>query len=265
MAFEEMKQAQATIWGMGQFELLAATLAPVHDDLIERLGVRPGEDWLDVATGTGAVAVRAARRGASVTGQDLAPGLIETAARLAAEEGLDIDFEVGDVEQLGYPDESFDVISSAQGAIFGPDHAAVARELTRVCRTGGRVGLTAWRPGGSFEKSFAMLGRFMPPPPEGAGSPFDWGRRDYVSRLLGDAFELEFFDGVSPQEGESAEQLWELFSVAMGPLQMLLQSGDEQRLREIHDAFIEFYADYTLPDGSISQPREYVVIVGQKR
>src|SRR5947209_2675969 len=138
MAFEGLKERQAAVWGGGRFELLAATVGDVHDDLVDRLDARPGEQWLDVATGTGAVAVRAARRGASVTAQDLAPGLIETARRLAAEEGVDVKFDVGDVEQLPYGDGSFDVISSAQGAIFAPDHRAMAGQLARVCRPGGR-------------------------------------------------------------------------------------------------------------------------------
>ncbi len=265
MAFEALKEMQATMWGQGQFELMAATLAPVHDDLVQRLGVKPGEAWLDVATGTGAVAVRAARQGAKVSGQDIAPAQIDMAKRLADAEELDIEFEVGDVEQLRYPDASFDVISSAQGAILGPDHPAVARELARVCRGGGRIGLTAWRPGGSIEKSFRMLGRFQPPPPEGAGSPCDWGRREHVTGLLGDEFELEFFDGESPQLADSPEELWDLFLASMGPLRLLLAASDDARRQEIHDSFIDFYRDYTLKDGSVSQPREYVVIIGHKR
>ncbi len=264
MAFEEMKQAQAKIWSMGKFELMAETLAPVHEDLVGRLGVNEGERWLDVATGTGAVAMLAARRGADVSAQDLSPGLIETARRLAAADGLEIDFSIGDCEQMPFEDRSFDAVSSGQGAIFGPDHKAVAGELTRLCRPGGRVGLTAWRPGGSIERSFAMLGRFGPPPPEGAGNPFDWGRREYVRETLGDAFELEFHDGDSPQRADSPEALWELFTVAMGPIKMLLASSDEARIKEVHDAFIEFYSQFVIDDGTVRQPREYVVIVGRR-
>lgn len=265
MAFEQLKERQAAAWGGAQFELLADTAADIHDDLVDRLGVSRGERWLDVATGTGAVAIRAARRGAEVTGQDLAAGLIETAARLAATEDLQIDFEVGDAEQLPYPDASFDVVSSAQGAIFAPDHHAVARELARVCRAGGRLGLTAWRPGGAIEQSLGLMADFLPPPPEGAGSPIDWGRREYAERQLGESFELEFFDGESPQEAESPEALWELLVTALGPMNALSKSLPEDRLRELHDKTVAFYSGYLDDQGRVSSPREYVVIVGRRR
>ncbi|MGZ4172927.1 MAG: class I SAM-dependent methyltransferase [Solirubrobacteraceae bacterium] len=114
--------------------MLAESAAGIHEDLIGRLGVEAGEHWLDLATGTGAVALRAARRGANVTGQDLAEALIETARGLAGEQGVAVTFEVGDCEQLPYDDASVDVVSSAQGAMFAPDHEAVAKELARVCR-----------------------------------------------------------------------------------------------------------------------------------
>lgn len=88
------------------------------DELVARLAPSPGERWLDLATGTGAVALRAARAGAEVTGLDLAPQLIETAKRLAAEEGRRLRFDVGDAERLPYADAYFDVVSSAHGIVL---------------------------------------------------------------------------------------------------------------------------------------------------
>ncbi|MGA2009785.1 MAG: methyltransferase domain-containing protein [Solirubrobacteraceae bacterium] len=264
MAFEELKARQAAAWGGAPFERLAATAADIHENLIDRLGVHPGEDWLDLATGTGAVALRAAAKGARVTGQDLAQGLIDTAIRLAAEQGVEVRFDVGDCEALPYGDAAFDVICSAQGAVFAPDHHAVAEELTRVCRSDGRIGLTAWRPGGEIERFFRLLGRFQPPPPDGAGAPLDWGRPEYVESLLGKAFALEFFDDESPQLAESPEDMWDLFVTAFGPVKALAASLDEDRRRDLRDAFVEFYGGYLLDDGSVSSPREYVVIIGRR-
>ena len=163
MAFEALKQQQAAAWGSAPFENVAAELANVHDHLVRELDPQPGETWLDVGTGTGAVASRAARAGAAVTGSDLAPALIETAKRLAAEEGLEITYEVGDAEELPYGNADFDVVSSSFGAIFAPDHKAVARELARVTRPGGRLGLTAWDPTGGGADFFKIMGRFRPP------------------------------------------------------------------------------------------------------
>jgi ubiquinone/menaquinone biosynthesis C-methylase UbiE len=104
-ALAELKADQARIWGSASWQQIAERQRfPVHGELIARLGPRRGERWLDLATGTGAVVLRAARAGARVTGQDLAPELIETARDLAAKEGLSVDFDVGDAERLDYPD-----------------------------------------------------------------------------------------------------------------------------------------------------------------
>ena len=136
MAFEELKERQGVMWGSAPFENYV-WLAEMHDDLVERLDPKPGERWLDVATGTGEVAFRAAEAGAEVTASDLASDLIETAKQLGAERGLDIDFHVADCERLPYEDASFDVVSSTVGIMFSPDHSASARELARVTRPGG--------------------------------------------------------------------------------------------------------------------------------
>ena len=165
MAFDTLKARQAQAYSSAPFEQLADSAADIHDHLVDALGVSPGERWLDLATGTGAVAFRAVRRGAQVTGQDLASGLITTARRLASQQGVTVRFEVGDCEALPYPDASFDVLSSAQGAVFAPDHAAVAAELARVSRPGGRIGLTAWRPGGAIAAYFQLQARFQAAPP----------------------------------------------------------------------------------------------------
>jgi ubiquinone/menaquinone biosynthesis C-methylase UbiE len=99
-ALAEWKADQGRVWGAASWQEIAeGTMSPVHDALVARLGPRPGDRWLDLATGTGAVALRAARAGAEVTGLDLAPGLIEAAKRLATERRLTLRFDVGDVER----------------------------------------------------------------------------------------------------------------------------------------------------------------------
>ena len=106
-----------------------------------------------------------------VTGSDLSPTLVETAQQQARKLGLDVRLEVADCQALHYADASFDVVSSSVGVIFAPDHARLAAELTRVCKPGGRVGLTAWRRDSGVGDIFAEMAKFMPPPPEGAGRP----------------------------------------------------------------------------------------------
>jgi ubiquinone/menaquinone biosynthesis C-methylase UbiE len=134
------------VWSVGSYERIAERLAPVQDQLAARLEIESGEEVLDLATGTGELAARAARRGAVVTAIDIAEPMLEKARRLAEDQRLDVRFDLGDVEYLPYEDASFDVVVSNFGAIFAPDHANVAAELARVTRQGGRLGLTAWKP-----------------------------------------------------------------------------------------------------------------------
>ena len=158
-----------------------------------------------------------ARAGAEVTGLDLAPGLIETAKRLATERRLTVRFDVGDVERLPYGDASFGIAaSSAHGVVFAVDHVAVAAELARVCRPGGRLGLPDWLPNPELQRLMERVGYTRP---DGAGRPgVDWARRDYATDLLGEHFELDFAEVVCPWTGESGEALWQLFLRADGSL-----------------------------------------------
>ena len=169
MAFEELKERHAAMWGAGPFEQIADTLAEMHDVLVAAVDAEPGDAWLDVGCGTGELAFRASATGADVTGCDLAPALVETARRQAAERRLEIPFEVADCENLPYADASFDIITSSVGAIFAPDHARVAAELARVCKPGGRLALSAWTTDGRIGDFFRVIASYSPPPVEGAG------------------------------------------------------------------------------------------------
>ena len=264
MPFEELKQRQSVMWGSAPFENLVDQIANIHDRLVAELAPEPGEKWLDVGTGTGAVAMRAARAGAKVTGSDLSPVLIETAKRLASEQGLEIEYEVGDAEQLPYADERYDVVSSSFGAMFAPDHAAVAHELARVTRPGGRIGLTTWDPDGGFGDFFRMVGSFQPPPPEGAGNPLEWGREEHASELLGNDFDLRFVHEQDAQVGESGEEIWQLFVSSFGPVKTLYDSLDDERREELHRAYVAHMEEYRR-NGGIEAPREYLITLGTRR
>ena len=211
---------------------------------------RPGETWLDVATGTGPLALRAAQAGASVVGVDLAPALIATARQLAAAAGLRIAYTVGDCERLTHPAASFDVVVSSFGTIFAPDHAAVAAELARVCRPGGRLGLAAWQPGGGAARMTEVVMAFQPGPPSpGAGNPFDWGREEYVRSRLHEAFELEFLPGESPQIAPSAEAVWDLYVTSAGPVKALADTLPSDRREALRQAFVALVDAHRDPRG----------------
>jgi SAM-dependent methyltransferase len=264
MAFEELKQRQGVMWGSAPFEEIARQIAVMHDDLVARLDPQPGQRWLDLGTGTGEVAFRAARAGAQVTASDLSPELIDTAKRQAAEQGLEIDFAVVDAEKTPYEDASFEVVSSSVGVIFAPDHRAIAGELARVTQPGGRIGLTAWRADVGVGEMFLAMKPFQPPPPEGAGSPFQWGDESYVEGLLGEAFELEFHEGDSPQTGDSGEQIWNDYVSWYGPSRALHDSLEPERRAELNRAMAEFFERFRGEDG-IHQSRPYIVILGRRR
>jgi SAM-dependent methyltransferase len=260
MPFEELKARQSVVWGSAPWENIAPFLAPVHEHLARVLPPRPGLRWLDVATGTGALALLAARRGADVTGVDLAPGLIETARRLAAEEGLAVRFEVGDAEALPVGDASFAAVSSAMGVIFAPDQATAARELARVCEPGGRIAFSAWREGAGF---FPVCSRYSPPLEPGQGDSMAWGSEEHAEKLLGNEFELEFEEGDAPIGAESGEAMWQLMSTSSGPFKARKASLEPERLEQFHREFVDFLEVHRV-DGAISLSAQYLVIAGTR-
>jgi SAM-dependent methyltransferase len=264
MAFEELKERQAKIWGAAPFEKVAGTIHDMHDDLVARLEPQGRERWADVACGTGEVAFRATRAGADVTGSDLAPVLIETAKTIAASEGLDLRLEVADCENLPYEDATFDVVSSSVGVIFAPDHARVASELARVCRPGGRLGITAWRGASGVGDLFRAMAPFAPPLPQGAGSPFQWGDEAYVEKMLGEWFDIRFHEGNSRYEGDDAGEMWTFFRDHYGPTFTVWSSLDEERRAELNQAMVDLLEESREGD-LIAQDRHYIVAIATRR
>jgi SAM-dependent methyltransferase len=263
MPFEELKERHAVVWGSGPYQGITETITDIHEAVIARLDPQPGQRLLDLACGTGAVAERAATTGADVVGVDIAPALIEQARQRAAERGLDIDYRVGDAEALEFEDESFDLVTSTCGVMFAPDHDAIARELVRVTKPGGRIALACWTPESGLAKLFAVMRPFQPAPPPGVGNQFDWGREDYVRDLLGGDFELEFVHGDSVLEADSGESVWQLFSNEYGPTKTLADSLDEEQREELHRAFVDLH-EASRVNGGIAFSRTYLLTLGTR-
>lgn len=264
MAFDELKAKHSVVWGSGPYERISEHLRVAHDHLLRVVEPREGEDWLDVATGTGEIATRAALGGANVTGLDLAPDLIERARSRAADAGAEVRLDVGDAEALPYEDASFDTVTSTFGVMFAPDHQAVASELARVCKPGGRLGLLTWHPTEGVAAFFKVMAPYQPPPPEGVGSPFAWGDRDHLAELLGDDFELRYEEGDAPQPGASGQELWELFSTSYGPTKALANSLDDERREALRSDWVAYFEQFRT-NGGVSQPRPYVLVIGSRR
>lgn len=258
MAYEALKERQSVMWGNGPFDRIAESLEDLHVSVADALGVRAGERALDLGCGTGRVAELLAPSGATIVGIDLAPGLIETAKERAAERGLDIDYRVGDCEQLEDADGSYDAVGSSVGIMFAPDHAAAASELARVTKPGGRIALANWTPGPGVQDLFKVMLPFQPAPPP--SSPFAWGEEETVTGLLGDAFELSFERRVNTVTYESTEAYWQDFSQNYGPTRSLYESlGD--RGEEMHQAWLQAFED----DRPYTQERPYLLVTGRRR
>ena len=174
------------MWAMGDYDRFArATVWPLGPILVDACGVTAGQRVLDVAAGTGNVAIRAALRGASVVASDLTPEHFVAGRRAASEAGAELEWIEGDAETLPFDAASFDVVTSCFGVMFAPNHQRVAAELVRVCRPGGTIGLMAFTPEGIGGEFFALLAPYLPPAPPGASPPLAWGDEGHVRALFG--------------------------------------------------------------------------------
>lgn len=182
--FNAIKQRQQATWASGDFAIIGTTLQIVGESLAEAVDVRAGERILDVAAGNGNATLAAARRFARVISTDYVPHLLEKGAVRAKAEGLDIQFQVADAEALPFENGSFDVVLSTFGAMFTPEPSKAARELIRVVRSGGRIGMANWTPEGFIGELFRVIAALVPPP-AGTQSPMLWGTEPRIVELFG--------------------------------------------------------------------------------
>ena len=180
-----VKARQQAMWASGDFSVIGVTLQIVGESLCEAVDLASGSRVLDVACGNGNAALAAARRFATVTGVDYVPALLRDGAGRARADGLDIDFREGDAEPLPFGDAQFDVALSTYGVMFAPDHAQAARELSRVVKPGGRIGLASWTPEGFIGQLLKTVGKHVPPP-AGVASPVLWGTEAHLGKLFPD-------------------------------------------------------------------------------
>jgi len=181
-----IKARQQKTWASGDYAVVASRIVLVSELLADAADLQAGWQVLDVACGNGNTTLAAARSGTHVLGIDYVPGLLEDGRGRAVAEGLDVEFRLGDAENLPVADGSFDAVLSVFGAMFAPDHQRAADEIVRAARPGATVGLASWTPDGFIGQMFGVITRHVPGPP-GVASPLLWGTEQHLSGLFGAA------------------------------------------------------------------------------
>jgi SAM-dependent methyltransferase len=264
---DTLKASHHVTWAAGDYAAIAELIdeiPPAH--LLERVGVEPGLAVLDVATGTGNVALRAAVAGADVVGLDLTPELFESARPRAEALGVDVDWVEGDAEELPFPDGGFDRVVSAFGIQFTPRHAVTASELVRVCKPGGAIGLCNWTPEGKVGELFSIMSRYLPPAPAYASPPPLWGDEAHVRELFADHdVELELERATTPFRFESAEHYVSFFETNYGPtVKARERLTAEGRWDDCRAEIVEMMERRNVArDGSLDVPAEYLLVVAR--
>jgi ubiquinone/menaquinone biosynthesis C-methylase UbiE len=238
--------------------------------VVTACGISPGQRVLDVAAGSGNVALRAAQAGADVVASDITPENLEAGRKEAEIVGVALEWVEADAQALPFGDEEFDVVTSSFGAIFAPDHQKVADELLRVCRPGGTICLTSFPPGGLAEEIFGVVAPYIPPPPPDALSPLLWGTEEHVRRLFGDGVDsLEMSRRMYIEKAPSPQEYVDLYKETFGPVVSVYEAlrDEPDRSARLDREFLEFaqQANRGVPDGWAEYPYEYVLVVARKR
>ncbi len=267
-----VKQATRWVWSRGDYHRFATALIwDLGAELVAAAGVRADQLVLDAACGSGSVALRAAAAGAKVTACDLTPENFPAGAREAARRGLTIDWVEADVEALPFPDGSFDVVCSSVGAMWAPDHRAVADELVRVCRQGGTIGLVTFAATGLIEQFLAVFEGFAPPPPPWAQSPIGWGEQKHVRRLFGDRVtDLTWSTGTYVERVAGGPVGYcDFYKQTFGPVVATYEglASEPERAAELDRRFLAFAegADRGRSGGDAELPFQYVLAIARRR
>jgi SAM-dependent methyltransferase len=261
---EPAKQVQRFIWSQGDYPELSSRHSDSATRLVAALSIEPGTKLLDVAAGDGNVAVAAALAGAIVTATDITPRMVELGRERTQREGQEIEWLEADAEQLPFDEGTFDVVSSAFGAMFAPRPEVAAAELMRVIRPEGMAGLTAWTPAG-FIGRFASTITSRLPVPAPLPAPTDWGVPEIATeRLSPYASDVSVSTEVVTLAHDSVDAGMDFMERANGPLiaaRTLLRDDYRELRAELTRLMEEFNH---AQDGSLRVAAEYLLIVARK-
>lgn len=269
MAANENTSQTRAMWAAGDYHRFAtSTVWELGPRLVEATGITAGHRVLDVACGSGNVAIRAAEAGARVVASDLTPENFEAGRAEARRRGVELDWIEADAEDLPFGDHEFDVVTSSFGAMFAPDHQRVADELLRVCRPGGTIGMLNFTPEGLAGEFFGTLGPYLPSPPPGALPPLLWGSEHHVRDLFGDRVAtLELTRDTYVERAASPREYVELYTQTFGPAIAVRDALADQPQRAA--AFEEDLRDFAAradsggADGSAEYRYEYLLVIAR--
>jgi SAM-dependent methyltransferase len=261
-----VKARQQATWASGDFAVIGVTLQSVGESLADAADVGAGERVLDVAAGNGNATLAAARRYAEVTSTDYVPHLLDKGRARASAEGLEVTFQAADAEQLPFADASFDVALSTFGVMFAPDHRQAARELRRVVRPGGRIGLANWTPEGFIGEVLRVVAKHVPPP-AGVASPMLWGTRAHLKELFGaDAADIRIERKNFDFRYRSPAHWIQVFREFYGPTHKAFLALDEAARGTMHRELEELLVRRNVGRANtLKVPGEYLEVVITRR
>lgn len=258
--YAAIKVRQNAAWAAGDYARIGTTLQIVGEELAEAMDLAPDSKVLDVAAGNGNATLAFARRWCKVTSTDYVEALLERSRDRAEAEGLNVTFRPADAEALPFADGSFDAVVSTFGVMFTPNQRQAARELLRVCRSGGRIGLANWTPESFIGRLFKTIGKHLTPP-AGVKSPAQWGSRAWIDETFaGHAVQIREKDFIFRYR--SPAHFVEFFRAYYGPVQKAFMALDQAGQAALDTDLHALVADLnTASNGSMRVPGRYAEIV----
>jgi ubiquinone/menaquinone biosynthesis C-methylase UbiE len=260
--FSALKAKQQAAWSAGDYAVVGTTLQIVGETLCEALDLRAGQRVLDVAAGNGNATLAAARRWCDVVSTDYVPALLERAKARAGAEGLAVEFQQADAENLPFDEGSFDVVLSTFGVMFTPNQEKAAAELARVCKRGGKIGLANWTPTSFIGELFKLMGHYIAPPP-GVKPPSLWGTEERLRELFGSRIAAL----QAPRRNymfryRSAKHWLDTFRTYYGPMHKAFAALDEGKQAALAEDLLGLAQRFnTATDGTMVVPGEYLEAV----
>jgi ubiquinone/menaquinone biosynthesis C-methylase UbiE len=252
------------LWAAGDYDAIAELIWNVGATVASTVPLEAGMRVLDVGTGTGNVAIRAAAAGADVVGLDIAPELFEAARRRAAEAGVEVEWVEGDAEALSYDDDSFDRVFTAFGTTYTTEHDRAANELVRVCKPGGEIVMANWSPGSFPARLSSLLRRLEQEETRSAMDPSEWGTHGHVRRVLGGQLVLAIEPASVDLVFESVDAMLASFEENFGPLVVARREVDPQLYDNLRRELRAWIEEHDTGEDECRVVASYLLVVGHK-